>query len=602
MKKICALTSFIAVFLFAGAAHATEHVITVYFSGTSMHSEMHDPLKSAFGRAETVASLHHFQKGLGQDDVPLCTDSPCHHKIIVDGFSGVHVINPTPDAWSWQSGLALTRVTEILSYTPGADDSIILNLVGFSRGGPSAMHFLDLILKTTPYSTGDMISQINILTFDPVPGDTDMESSIFNLPPKASFIGFYALDERSLGFAPVFPHTESAASATFFSVPGSHETMVGSIMRSGHLHHNIPTIAHVPELDYLSRTLKIFATEIMGGSQWGHVRFDASDDSDLNLHWYDAENQTVSLASLKEDFAARVDAIWSGDLPEIYYDMHNDTFVLSELLPLMQSWQEIGGTETCALADNRARFDKPRCAYFMDRGGEDSGEEGSGFPGGKLGEPNWKFSIIASGNASPPLRRLKEGDMEVAWNLIYDMGSLDIDADLVDYSEDNCPVKANSDQLNHDFKTDTAQGDIQGDMCDTCTDFDGDGFGDPGFELNECPVDNCPLIKNTEQKDFDGDLLGDACDLDDDDDGVLDEDDLCPETLPGTVVALTGCSLVQLAPCDGPRGGARHWLNHGEYVSTLSRFARTFSKEGLVTHKERGRIVSRAAKSTCGAR
>jgi len=48
--------------------------------------------------------------------------------------------------------------------------------------------------------------------------------------------------------------------------------------------------------------------------------------------------------------------------------------------------------------------------------------------------------------------------------------------------------------------------------CDTCTDSDGDGFGDPGYPANVCSVDNCPDIPNADQLDTDNDGLGDACD------------------------------------------------------------------------------------------
>ena len=40
--------------------------------------------------------------------------------------------------------------------------------------------------------------------------------------------------------------------------------------------------------------------------------------------------------------------------------------------------------------------------------------------------------------------------------------------------------------------------------------------------------DNCPFNRNSAQSDFDGDLLGDVCDLDDDGDGVLDFNDAMP--------------------------------------------------------------------------
>jgi hypothetical protein len=55
-----------------------------------------------------------------------------------------------------------------------------------------------------------------------------------------------------------------------------------------------------------------------------------------------------------------------------------------------------------------------------------------------------------------------------------------------------------------------------------CTDGDSDGMPDH--------LDNCPDSSNPDQSDFDGDLAGDACDLDDDNDGLTDEE----ETVAGT--------------------------------------------------------------------
>jgi hypothetical protein len=51
-------------------------------------------------------------------------------------------------------------------------------------------------------------------------------------------------------------------------------------------------------------------------------------------------------------------------------------------------------------------------------------------------------------------------------------------------------------------------------------DLDGDGSLDD--------EDNCPTVYNPNQKNNDGDAEGDECDLDDDNDGILDVDDVCP--------------------------------------------------------------------------
>ena len=78
------------------------------------------------------------------------------------------------------------------------------------------------------------------------------------------------------------------------------------------------------------------------------------------------------------------------------------------------------------------------------------------------------------------------------------------DADDVGDICDNCPEQSNSDQADVD-------GDGIGDACDPCTDTDGDGYGDPGYEANTCEEDNCPDLSNPDQEDSDEDGVGDAC-------------------------------------------------------------------------------------------
>jgi hypothetical protein len=155
---------------------------------------------------------------------------------------------------------------------------------------------------------------------------------------------------------------------------------------------------------------------------------------------------------------------------------------------------------------------------------------------------------------------------------------------------DNCPVDANSDQADSD-------GNGIGDVCDVIVTLDSDNDG------IEDTADNCPFDANTDQTDTDGDAMGDACDMDDDNDNIADSSDICPATTEGAPVdPETGCSIVQLCPCDNTRGSTQSWRNHGMYVSCVAKASKTFVQQGLIDHSTKDNIVSAAGQSSCGAK
>ncbi|NJB86504.1 hypothetical protein GGR26_002272 [Lewinella marina] len=97
----------------------------------------------------------------------------------------------------------------------------------------------------------------------------------------------------------------------------------------------------------------------------------------------------------------------------------------------------------------------------------------------------------------------------------------DADGDGIADAEDNCPTRYNPDQSLSTYYADA----------------DADGLGDPNVSILACVpptgyVDNaldlCPEVSDPNPADTDNDGLGDACDPDDDNDGVPDTQDCAP--------------------------------------------------------------------------
>ncbi|MGB7933762.1 MAG: thrombospondin type 3 repeat-containing protein [Gammaproteobacteria bacterium] len=111
-------------------------------------------------------------------------------------------------------------------------------------------------------------------------------------------------------------------------------------------------------------------------------------------------------------------------------------------------------------------------------------------------------------------------------------------------------------------------------------------------------TDNCPLVSNADQSDFDLDGAGDQCDTDDDDDTIADTADHCPRTSPGDAVDPDGCSSQQRLDANCPSKGA--YRNHGKYVKCFVKETCAQTSLGLITKKQKKVIVSPAAKSHIG--
>ncbi|PWU12095.1 MAG: hypothetical protein C5B50_22095 [Verrucomicrobia bacterium] len=88
---------------------------------------------------------------------------------------------------------------------------------------------------------------------------------------------------------------------------------------------------------------------------------------------------------------------------------------------------------------------------------------------------------------------------------------------------------------------------------------------------------------------------------DQDFDGVPDSADACPNTPPCSFVDANGCSLDQLAPCDGPASGGT-WKNHGQYVAAVAQAVDGFLAQGLISDAQAEAILGAAAQSPCGGK
>ena len=296
MKKIILFITAIGIFFIGSIAWAEDTVVTIYFAGTGLTEEWWNPAlaegscgTSGFWTRESVATLHKWQNVSGTQKKKFIDGigSGCPNFCLIDLIQ-----QGVPDLeWcrGWETCLEEAKNFLVNDVLPNSSGKIILNLVGFSRGGISAIRFANRI------SSDDLISQhpsltriekINLLAFDPVAGDTGLSPGEFILDDLVSqYVGIYSTDERAALFSPAIPDFESSETKYWmFRVPGSHETMAGNIQTDGHSTNWNPGCGVLfleecfdEDLLDVSWVTTFISVRLLGSSQWGNVDFNMNE-------------------------------------------------------------------------------------------------------------------------------------------------------------------------------------------------------------------------------------------------------------------------------------------------------------------------------------
>jgi len=299
-------------------AKGNDKVLTIYFAGTG----------NTVGGTEIIGDLKKYDPELlstlyrnDTSDANLLGDGS-KYKAFVDGV-GTHgcllsAVDPLTSCRSFAH--CLSDATKAFNKV-GESEDLILNLIGFSRGG-----ILPMMMARWVADNGKKVNKINILAFDPVPGMTKnvifsdpigLMGDNFTLPDIVNqYVGVYARDERSYKFEPVIPEYDtSVVKDMLVSVRGSHETMDGNLEIDGHSATVLPVTAWMLTRDnrlkniyHISRGI---SERLLSGAEWGEVSF----------------NPPFFTADAKLEFLSYVDGMYN-DYPSFdYWMMHSVSFL-----------------------------------------------------------------------------------------------------------------------------------------------------------------------------------------------------------------------------------------------------------------------------------
>jgi hypothetical protein len=106
----------------------------------------------------------------------------------------------------------------------------VVNVIGWSRGGVTCHMLANAMFKDDDLQH----IPVNIFAVDPVPGTGNFQAHRTSIPANVvNYVGVYARDERSKGFAPTLPGFSPENKPVIMSFPGRHATLVGNASLDG---------------------------------------------------------------------------------------------------------------------------------------------------------------------------------------------------------------------------------------------------------------------------------------------------------------------------------------------------------------------------------